>query len=49
MGKHLFLSSDECTRQVQKVGLVGRGKQGDQVRSGQLVVEITQTQNLTAI
>ncbi|KAL4219876.1 Calpain-5 [Mactra antiquata] len=49
MGKHLFISADECTRQVQKVGLVGRGKQGDQVRSGQLVVEITQTKTLTAI
>lgn len=49
LGKHLFLASDECTRKVESVGLVGRGKQGDQARSGKLIVEITQTQNFTMI
>ncbi|XP_045199572.2 calpain-5-like [Mercenaria mercenaria] len=49
MGKHLFISADECTRSIQSVGLVGRGKQGDQIRSGKLIVEITQTKTLDAI
>ncbi|XP_052783914.1 calpain-5-like [Mya arenaria] len=49
MGKHLFISADECTRSIQTVGLVGRGRQGDQVRSGKLIVEITQSKTLSAI
>lgn len=49
MGKHLFISADECTRQVQSVGLVGRGREGDQAKAGKLTVEITQTKTLTSI
>jgi len=49
MGKHLFISGDECMRQVQSVGLVGRGREGDQAKAGKVTVEITQSKTMTTI
>ncbi|KAL3848425.1 hypothetical protein ACJMK2_019283 [Sinanodonta woodiana] len=49
MGKHLFISSDDCVNSIQQVDLVGRGKEGNQQRSGKLTVQMTQTKNLLAL
>ena len=49
MGKHLFLSAEDCTRKIESVGLVGRGRDGDKAKAGKLVVEITQSRNMALI
>ena len=49
MGKHLFLSADECTRKIETVNLVGRGRDGDKQKPGSLMVEITQSRNMALI
>lgn len=48
MGKHIFMSADECNRRVESVSLVGRGKDTVQ-KPGKLVVEITQSRNMMFI
>ena len=48
MGKHIFMSGDECTRRVESVSLVGRGKDTVQ-KPGKVLVEITQSKNMMLI
>ena len=48
MGKHIFMSADECNRRVESVSLVGRGKDTVQ-KPGKLIVEITQSRNMMFI
>lgn len=48
MGKHCFLSADECHNKIHTVGLKGRGKAGT-VAPGQVYVRITQVRNTTTI
>ncbi|XP_071086234.1 calpain-5-like [Haliotis cracherodii] len=49
MGKHVFMSADECSHATQEVGLIGRKKEQGAARPGKVRVEITQSKTLTSI
>lgn len=49
MGKHVFMSTDDFHNSTQEVSLFGRKNESSTQRPGKLLVQITQTRQLTSI